>query len=89
MNVDFEIKQVLRETTDWEFSNNDYLLGPQGKMIGYRRNGDTAWQIFKKPLSFSKRGRSFIKLKETPAEFVEPFMPEIKNKQYSILEFMS
>jgi hypothetical protein len=82
-----DIKQVLRETTDWNFSNHDYLLGPGGKLIGYRRDGDTGWQIFKKPLSFSKRGRSFIKLKETPTEFIEPYAVNL-NPRKSLMEFM-
>ena len=82
------IKQVLRETTKWEYTNHDYILGADGKCVAFRKAGDTRWQQFKKPLMFSKKGRSFQKLKEKPEEFVKPFM-EKREVESVLTEFMS
>jgi len=58
-----DIKEMLQETTDWEFPGHVYLLNEAGKLKGYikKDHDDIVW--FKKPLSFSKRGRKFRKLK--------------------------
>lgn len=82
-----EIKQVIRETTEWDHVNHDYILGPGGKMIGYRKAGGDEWEVFKKPLSFSKSGRKFIKLKEKPSVFVEPFTTPSSNTTNTLMDF--
>jgi len=58
-----DIKEMLQETTDWEFPGHVYLLNEAGKLNGYikKDRNDIVW--FKKSLSFSKRGRKFRKLK--------------------------
>jgi len=58
---DFEI---LRETTEWEFPNNTYALH-KGQLVGYRKPSDLKFTRFQKPLNFSKKRRTFVKIKAT------------------------
>lgn len=86
--------QILREKTSWSsvehnVTNMDYLINDQQKMVAIRKFGDNQpWQKFSKPMSFSKRYRSFQKLKEpVPTEFVKPFSPDPwDNTSYNSLE---
>jgi hypothetical protein len=59
-----DIKEIIREVTDWDYPGHIYLLNEAGKLKGYikKDQDDITW--FKKPLSFSKRLRKFKKLKE-------------------------
>jgi len=58
---------VLREVTEWEdnTSNHDYVLNEGGKMVAYRKRGESEWFIPAKPRMFSKSRRRFKKLNET------------------------
>jgi len=59
-----DIKEIIREVTDWDYPGHIYLLNEADKLKGYikKDQDDITW--FKKPLSFSKRLRKFKKLKE-------------------------
>lgn len=76
--------QVLRETTNWRYPNHDYAINDKGMLFAFRRKGDKDWQKFSKPKNFSRRLRSFKKLKEVPDNFVTPF----ENTPISLLDFM-
>ena len=85
--------QMLREKTDWakakhRVTNMDYLLQDDGRLIAIRKFGDEHWQKFSAPKQFSKRWRSFTKLKEPiPTEFIKPFTPDPwDNVSYNSLE---
>jgi hypothetical protein len=62
--------QALKEITDWSECkynqpNHTYFLNDQGKLVGYKLAGEDVFTTFAKPLSFTKTGRKFIKLKVT------------------------
>ena len=86
--------QMLREKTSWtsckhEVTNMDYLIQEDGRCVAIRKFGDDQpWQKFTRPMPFSKRWRSFTKLKEAvPTEFVAPFTPDPwDNTSYNSLE---
>lgn len=57
--------QYLKETTDWggSASNHTYIFEGT-KCVGYIPEGSTEQRFFKKPsVQFSKRGRTFEKVK--------------------------
>lgn len=86
--------QILREKTKWVScqytpKNMDYLLNDDGRLIAVRRIGDgEKWQKFSKPMQFSKRWRSFTKLREPmPTEFIKPSQADPwENMSYNSLE---
>ena len=85
--------QILREKSSWEkapyrVTNMDYLLNDDGRLIAIRKFDDEHWQKFSKPKQFSKRWRSFTKLKEPiPTEFIKPYCPDPRdNWEYNSLE---
>jgi len=54
--------EILRETTT-DLPQHDYIVAGD-KMLAYRKWSTGEWAVFKKPMSFSKKGRTFSKLKE-------------------------
>lgn len=58
--------EYLQETTDWDcgynVANHTYLI-QAGKMHGYIKAGTDRVILFTKPLFFSKKGRTFKKVK--------------------------
>jgi len=54
--------EILQEKTDWDYPNHSYVIR-DGKMLAYLREGSDTWTVFSKPLSFSKKGRLFTKIK--------------------------
>lgn len=52
--------RLYRETTDWDTPNHTYLLDDSKQyMHGYIKLGAADVQMFKAPIRFSTRGRSF------------------------------
>lgn len=63
--------RLFRETTDWTTPNHVYLLDDSKQyMHGYMVDGREPLQMFKAPIRFSIRGRTF--------EFVSYFAGETK-----------
>jgi hypothetical protein len=58
--------EILEETTVWEDNtpNHIYAVKDGTKLVAYRRNGLEKWEMFSKPLSFSKTRRKFRKIKD-------------------------
>lgn len=61
--------EVLQEITEWPDAtpNHSYVV-KNGKCIAYCRAGAKEWYVHKKPLTFSKTGRKFTKIKGAVAE---------------------
>ena len=59
-----EVKEILKETTNWDVPNHTYLLNDAGKLLGYVPEGLDDIQWFEAPRMFSKRYRKFKKLHE-------------------------
>ena len=56
--------KYLKEITDWEMSNNTYIVNDAGHLVGYIKTGTKEEMIFKSPMKqFSKSRRKFITLK--------------------------
>jgi len=56
--------KILKETTNWKFPNHTYYLNDeQDKVLGIKQEGTNEVQMFKQPLRFQKRNRTFIELK--------------------------
>lgn len=56
--------KILQETTDWEYPNHIYYLtDDKSKMIAYIRMPQCEHKVFKKPIGFDPRGRTFKELK--------------------------
>jgi hypothetical protein len=52
--------RLYRETTDWDTPNHTYLLDDSKQyMHGYIKLGAADVEMFKSPIRFSTRGRSF------------------------------
>lgn len=87
--------QLLRETTNWDCQYNvpnfDYLLeaGAGARLLAFRRSENHPWEKFDKPRLFSKKHRSFKKLKgPIPTEFVRPISINVEEKrEHQSLEF--
>lgn len=54
--------EILRETTE-DLPKHDYAVEGT-KALAYRKWSEGEWIVFKKPVSFDKRGRTFSTLKE-------------------------
>jgi len=54
--------EILRETTI-DLPKHDYVVDGT-KILAYRKNCTGEWLVFKKPMNFDKRGRTFDKLNE-------------------------
>jgi hypothetical protein len=57
----------LRETTDWGkegVPNHIYVLDDtKENMLAYIRSGTNEHKVFKKPIRFDRRGRTFVVIK--------------------------
>jgi hypothetical protein len=54
----------LQETTDWEFPNHIYVLDDaKEKMLAFINCETNEHKVFKKPIKFDKRYRTFSKIK--------------------------
>ena len=81
---------LLREVTDWEWPNHDYLLH-KDKMVAYRKVGGDDWEKYKKPLWFSRSRRKFIELQEDiPTKFITPRSADVEasREHYSLEYFL-
>lgn len=56
--------EMMREITDWEWPNHDFIFDGSDKIVAQRVNGVGEWKVFKTGLRFSKQGRKFTRLKE-------------------------
>ena len=57
--------KFYKETTAWEAPNHIYLLTTdKSKMYGYIKSSTQENVVFKKPMRFDTRGRSFVEVKE-------------------------
>ena len=54
--------EILRETTH-DLPKHDYAVEGD-KMLAYKKWSAGEWVVFKKPMSFSKKGRTFSTLKD-------------------------
>lgn len=55
---------TVQETTKWDAPNHIYLLNDsKSKMYGYIPVGETVPYMFKKPMFFDKRNRTFKEIK--------------------------
>ena len=53
--------KYFRETTDWKTPNHTYLLNDSKQyMHGYIQLGTTDVKMFKSPIRFDTRGRTFV-----------------------------
>lgn len=87
--------QLLRETTKWDcgykVKNFDYLLEPGvgARLLAFRRSEDSPWEKFDKPRLFSKKNRTFEKIKgPIPTEFIDPTVPVVKRELKNLELFM-
>jgi hypothetical protein len=56
--------KILKETTDWEFPNHIYYLDDKKeKMIAFINSTTNEHKVFKKPIRFDMRHRTFVVLK--------------------------
>ena len=56
---------VVQETTNWETPNHIYFLNnDRTKMFAYIADGEEKGQIFKNPIDFYSRGRTFELIKQ-------------------------
>lgn len=58
------IKEILKETTDWEFPNHTYALNHAGKLVAYIKENEEDVIFLKKAIFFSKSKRKFRKIKD-------------------------
>lgn len=59
--------ELLKEVTVWNSTNtpnHSYAINMAGRMVAYLRYGDAEWTVFKKPMSFDKRRRKFVKIND-------------------------
>ena len=57
--------KFYRETTNWEAPNHTYLLTTdKSKMYGYIKSSTKENVVFKKPIKFDARNRTFKQVKE-------------------------
>ena len=65
--------EILEETTVWEdnTANHIYAVKDGTKVVAYRRDGVEEWEMFSKPLSFSKTRRKFRKVKDPLSSLIE------------------
>ena len=62
--------QLLREVTEWDYSNHDYMIVGE-RLFAYRRKDTDAWMKFSKTMHFSKSRRKFKVLnEEVPSNFI-------------------
>lgn len=55
--------KILQETTDWEFPNHIYYLDDKKeKMIAFINSTTHEHKVFKKPIRFDTRHRTFVVL---------------------------
>lgn len=53
---------VVKETTEWaeDYPNHIYILSDdKSKMLAYVKAGTEEYKVFKKPIGFDTRGRTF------------------------------
>ena len=56
--------KILKETTDWAFPNHIYYLDDKKeKMIAFINSTTNEHKVFKKPIRFDMRHRTFVVLK--------------------------
>ena len=79
--------ELLREVTDWDFLNHDYMLVGE-RLHAYRREDTGAWMKFTKPMFFSKSRRKFKVLnEEAPSAFI-PFQTKDPRTFHSLEDYM-
>jgi hypothetical protein len=56
--------KILKETTDWAFPNHIYYLTDnKERMIAFINSTTNEHKVFKKPIRFDMRHRTFVVLK--------------------------
>lgn len=64
--------KYFRETTDWDTPNHTYLLDDSKQyMHGYIQQGRADTEMFKSPIRFDTRGRTFVFVSAYAADPVE------------------
>ena len=80
--------ELLREVTEWDYLNHDYMIVGE-KLYAYRREDTDAWMKFTKPMFFSKSRRKFKVLnEEVPSTFI-PLQTKDPHTFHSLEVFMA
>jgi hypothetical protein len=54
---------LLQETTDWDTPNHIYIVTEKkDRLVGYFKKGSAVPEMFKKPLRFETRRRTFKRI---------------------------
>jgi len=84
---------IVQETTDWgkhNVMNHVYVLNnSMTHMVAYVPAGSKILQKFSKPMSFDRRGRTFVELEGVKAPKQEPrvrFVEGSKGQRYRLTE---
>lgn len=75
--------RYYKETTEWagDTPNHIYALNEsRNKMYGYIIAGSPEWKIFKRPIAFDTRGRTF----EDLGEIKPPVAPEAQASEWTV-----
>jgi len=76
--------KILKEITEWKETeytvpNHTYAINDAGKMVAYKKSGDTQWFVFSKPRFFDRARRKFITLKTENSTVAADFFDQLEN----------
>jgi hypothetical protein len=76
--------KILKEITVWDkvdyiVRNHTYAINDAGKMVAYKKSGDTQWFVFPKPRFFDRARRKFITLKTENSKVAADFFEQMEN----------
>ena len=76
--------KILKEVTVWDkveyiVPNHTYAINDAGKMVAYKKTGDTQWIVFPKPRMFDRSRRKFITLKIENSKVAADFFKQMEN----------
>jgi len=74
--------KILKEVTVWDqveykVPNHTYAINDAGKMVAYKKSGDTQWFVFPKPRFFDRARRKFITLKTENSKVAADFFSHL------------
>lgn len=74
--------KILKEITEWnetdyKVPNHTYAINDAGKMVAYKKSGDTQWFVFPKPRMFDRSRRKFITLKTENSKVAADFFSHL------------
>jgi hypothetical protein len=76
--------KILKEITVWDkveynVPNHTYAVNDAGKVVAYKKSGDTMWHTFSKPRFFDRARRKFITLKTENSKVAADFFEQLEN----------